>query len=837
MTRAKPVFLLAVVLTVLTGCDLMSSGVTAPEDGAPDLFQQEKSRSDMPPRLFISLRMPTVACEDADYYDHSATERPDGVDGGRVQPVKRILSNPGATYAREEDKHFVMDEDVNNSVKFSNTNNNGLLDNGGEYPSWFPEETFEDEVPDGHTLFNKFEVQIYMGFLDEEDEDYVSEYRQDLPENVSVTMNSSSGGSRVNVSRGTRVYFGGSSESGGGEAGTVTFDPDYLGSPEDFPFKPAQEPAYISYSQDDTGTSLGPQMGTVVLKFKMPEGSDFLPGLRKLALSSESDLESVDGEPRTFRMESSNPYGVDQTLGETLGGIIDTKIEDLAKFGLAATVFLALGGAAPALVASAAGTALAGTGTVALGPAGVEITLAVADFLIDPVKSGGVASLASGVIGAGTNIAVVLTDEEDPESCDINQHGVIPGPEAPEEVGNALNDAFPSLTGPFVMVGDVSRELGYTDVDVPGLSRSDASWGRATTDGREEVALSGNLSDGGSFSPSTQIYSVEEIEEGGRGEALIPLDTDIVNVGFSSVAWEDTDQSDGPQDLVVSGFKEGDGFEPVTRLYRNSGGTFEAANAGLVDVGQGDVEWASHDGDSYLLVTGFRERRIDPADPVTRLYRDAGSGFEKVSDAELVDVGQSDVEWADFVGGPKPDLAISGRDETGKPVTKLYENAGGGFQPVGANVPGVMYGSLAWGDYDGDGDPDLTISGRTNRGNPTLRIYENEGYENEGGGSFSLARDQDLGLEKSDAEWRDFNKDGLQDLVVTGESTSATTETAMVVIRNAGGDKLGEPRQYTGVRHGSVSWGDYDGDDDLDLIQVGEREDRTSFGRLLENRQ
>lgn len=819
MTRARLVFLLAVAMATLTGCDLMSSNVIAPDDGAPDLFQREKSQSDMPPRLFISLRIPSVACRDPDYYESGDVDPPDDVNknDGRILAVKRRFDAPSEP---DDKKFFVMSSKINNSVNHSNTSKWS----NGRYPNFLPE-FYENNVPSGHNLFDKFDIELYLGFVNNEDSNYEQEYEEDLPTRFSITLKS-----EADAFRGTMVHFGGTSGQGGGPAGTVALTRDYT-NPDgtDFPSSPARFPAYLSYGTDNSGQSFGPQMGKAVLKFEMPRESAFLPALRKLARSQESDLEFGENQ-RTFRAESSNPYGVNRTLAGTYNGILAGAVDELKAVGWTATLVFSLGSAAPLIIGAVSGTAFAGAALVGAYGAEVQIGLALASEFIGPVQSGGVASLANAVVGAGTNV-ITGVPEEELNGCRLNGEGVIPGPDEPNEVGTAIDDAISSLSGPFILAGDVSRELQYTGVDVPGLSHSDVSWGRATTDSREEVVLSGDRSDSRSFSPSSEIYRVEEIPEGGRGESLIPLDANIVDVGFSSVAWEDTDQSDELQDLVISGFKES-GFEPVTRLYRNRGGTFEAANAGLIDVGQGDVEWASHDGDSYLVVSGYRERRIDPADPVTKLYRDVGSGFEEVSDAGLVDVGQGDVEWADFVGDAKPDLAISGRNGAGQPVTKLYENEGGGsFRPVDVNIPGVVYGSLAWGDYDNDEDPDLTISGSTGGGNSILRIYENEG-----GGSFSLARDQQLGLEKSDAEWRDFNKDGFQDLVVTGESAGGT-ETAMVVIRNARGDELGEPRQYTGVRHGGVSWGDYDGDDDLDLIQVGEREDGTPFGRLLENRQ
>jgi hypothetical protein len=59
----------------------------------------------------------------------------------------------------------------------------------------------------------------------------------------------------------------------------------------------------------------------------------------------------------------------------------------------------------------------------------------------------------------------------------------------------------------------------------------------------------------------------------------------------------------------------------------------------------------------------------------------------------------------------------------------------------------------------------------------------------------------------------------------------------MIVIRNAPGDEFGEVRLFSGARHGSVSWGDYDGDGDTDLLQIGEQSGGSSFGGILENLQ
>ena len=58
------------------------------------------------------------------------------------------------------------------------------------------------------------------------------------------------------------------------------------------------------------------------------------------------------------------------------------------------------------------------------------------------------------------------------------------------------------------------------------------------------------------------------------------------------------------------------------------------------------------------------------------------------------------------------------------PVAKVYRNEGGVFVAIGAALTGVSYSSVAWGDYDNDGDLDILLTGAT--GSPVTRLYRNE---------------------------------------------------------------------------------------------------------------
>src|SRR5205814_104240 len=71
------------------------------------------------------------------------------------------------------------------------------------------------------------------------------------------------------------------------------------------------------------------------------------------------------------------------------------------------------------------------------------------------------------------------------------------------------------------------------------------------------------------------------------------------------------------------------------------------------------------------------------------------------------------VAWADFDGDGDPDLLVGFGSA---PVLKLYRNDGGHFTDVAREV-GIIVDSgrvrqLSWVDYDGDGDLDLFVAFR-----------------------------------------------------------------------------------------------------------------------------
>lgn len=65
-------------------------------------------------------------------------------------------------------------------------------------------------------------------------------------------------------------------------------------------------------------------------------------------------------------------------------------------------------------------------------------------------------------------------------------------------------------------------------------------------------------------------------------------------------------------------------------------------------------------------------------------------------------------------------------------VLFLNDGRGGFGQMKGAAFEGVYYSALAFADIDGDGDPDVLLSGLNRAGDPITTLYKNDGMATSG---------------------------------------------------------------------------------------------------------
>ena len=95
----------------------------------------------------------------------------------------------------------------------------------------------------------------------------------------------------------------------------------------------------------------------------------------------------------------------------------------------------------------------------------------------------------------------------------------------------------------------------------------------------------------------------------------------------------------------------------------------------------------------------------------------------------MIDVGESSVAWGDYDNDGDLDILLAGWKNMSGNHIKVYRNDGGGtFVDINHSFPPMSGVSVvAWGDYDNDGDLDFLLAGMDYWTGPTTMIYRNDG--------------------------------------------------------------------------------------------------------------
>ena len=293
--------------------------------------------------------------------------------------------------------------------------------------------------------------------------------------------------------------------------------------------------------------------------------------------------------------------------------------------------------------------------------------------------------------------------------------------------------------------------------------------------------------------------------------------------GAPAIAWADYD-NDGDLDAFLVGDHTADDHY----LYQNNGdGTFTDVKATMGLAFSGDPEgaaWADYDRDGDVdLFVGI-------VDQSSALFRNDGSTFTEVAAIAGVTAsisGGSGAAWGDYDGDGWPDLFVV------TPGYVLYHNEGDGtFTEVSgaAGLNGYANGAPAWGDYDNDGDLDLFVT--------TYDQYEPNGlYRNNGSGTFThvsaVAGVNRFGYARG-AAWADYDNDGWLDVFVSDQRGPDK------LYHNEGNGTFSDgnlaARLDGGWQSSGAAWGDYDGDGYLDLYVGREWEPNLFYHNMLAGR-
>jgi hypothetical protein len=373
------------------------------------------------------------------------------------------------------------------------------------------------------------------------------------------------------------------------------------------------------------------------------------------------------------------------------------------------------------------------------------------------------------------------------------------------DVGRTL--IVPSLYVP-LLLATPAFAVTYTDIGagLTGVSQGSVAWGDYDSDGDLDILIAGNAG-------TTRISRIY------RNDGTNFTNSGITIGGRSPVSapWGDYDK-DGDLDFLLVGKSSTIG---AAQLFTNNGATF-ASSLFDFDLYPTDpaVAWTDYDNDGDLdfLFTALTDS-LEPdvtarsgSFPVTTLYRNSGWGPWFDAGAGFVAVSNGSVAWGDYDKDGDPDLFLAGDTGT-ESVAKLYRNQGGIFTEVLAGTfPGLKSSAAAWGDYDADGDLDIVLAGETTFG-PITRIYENVVAA-----SFQEAASLE-GISSGSLAWGDHDNDGDLDLLLAGASSGGGIAR---IYQNSGGVFMDFGAGLPAVSAAAAAWGDYDGDGDLDIVLIGD---------------
>jgi hypothetical protein len=357
---------------------------------------------------------------------------------------------------------------------------------------------------------------------------------------------------------------------------------------------------------------------------------------------------------------------------------------------------------------------------------------------------------------------------------------------------------------------------------------SSTAWADYDNDGDLDLIATGLDA---SSATKTQIYN-----NALSGFTAVP-GANLPNVYNGSVNWGDFN-NDGLLDLVITGDSIfNDNKSAVSKIFKNTGSGFvEVFKGSILPMHLGDTQWVDYDNDGLLdlIVTGIHPVIVGGSftdQYFTKVYKNGGGSFSEVFANQFASVGYSSIDVADFDTDGLPDFAVTGTLKSGGTPpnqTFIYRNTGSGFiAAFSGEIAGVSFGDIKWWDYDRDGKTDIVVCGATGI-SPIAKVYKNNGNGFTEVFANTLAAGSagviDLG---------DYDNDGDLDLVHNGSYGGVNfseivrnDSNAIVKVFHA---------EIDSVQLGTVSWGDSDGDGDLDILVYGLRQDNASIGKVYIN--
>jgi FG-GAP-like repeat len=328
------------------------------------------------------------------------------------------------------------------------------------------------------------------------------------------------------------------------------------------------------------------------------------------------------------------------------------------------------------------------------------------------------------------------------------------------------------------------------------------------TDGGISVAVGDFNGDGKSDLVGTGAANEIEVYLG-NGDGTFQPKLTVYASQADSVAVGDVN-GDGKADIVAATSDLG-----AWVFLGNGDGTFQNPVSYDAGLDEDSVALADFNGDGKLDIV-VANNRSSTANSYVSVLLGNGNGTFQAAVSYGVGVQPKTVAVGDFNGDGKPDLAVAnyGAGGSNSTVSELLGNGDGTFQPVITIATGSGTRSLALADFNGDGKLDFVVA---NYGTGGGRVWLGNGD-----GTFRPPVDYSVTAPVSVAAG-DFNGDGKMDLALaTDQPTPRTSYSSLAVLLGNGDGTFQAPsKRFDLFDSQFLTVADFNGDGRLDTATPG----------------
>ncbi len=197
----------------------------------------------------------------------------------------------------------------------------------------------------------------------------------------------------------------------------------------------------------------------------------------------------------------------------------------------------------------------------------------------------------------------------------------------------------------------------------------------------------------------------------------------------------------------------------------------------------------------------------------------ADGNFTEATGTPFQAVYNSSIAFADVDKNGSQDVLVTGFSNSGQQTARLYLNDGLGNFTAQFGLPfeGITAGAVAFSDVDRNGTQDVLLSGRNITGEYITKLYLNDGE-----GDFTEVADAPFeGLVNSAIAFQDVDGNGSKDVLISGLKNSGEYMTLLYTNDGSGNFTEVVETPFENVAAGSISFEDVNNDRKPDVLITG----------------